>query len=64
MFRCVKIKLSYFAKILQNKRNIMYVQSNININGPRSVRSWVCCLQIFNLLQITPQLGGGIGDQR
>ena len=27
------------------------------------MRSWVCCLQAFNLLQIAPQLGGCIGDQ-
>lgn len=54
MFRCVKIKLSHFAKILQNKRNKMCVQSNIDINRPRRARSWVCCLQVFNLLQVAP----------
>ena len=63
MFRCVKIKLSNFAKILQNKRNIMCVQSDIDINRPRSVLSWVCCLQVFNLLQIAPQPGGSVGNQ-
>ena len=32
-------------------------------NGPRSVRSWVCCLQVFNLFQIIPKPAGCIGDQ-
>ena len=27
------------------------------------MRSWVCCLQVFDLLQVTPQPGGSIENQ-
>ena len=34
VFGCVKIKLSHFAKILQNKRNIMCVRIDKTLRDP------------------------------
>ena len=35
----------------------------IAINDQTRERSRVCCLQVFDLLQIMPQPGGGLGDK-